>query len=64
MYNKRGYEVHTQVGVSGYRIDLAIYDRKKSRYILGIECDGVAFHRQNYLESRGWTIHRIWSKHW
>ena len=72
---KRGYEVHTQVGVSGYRIDLAIYDREKSRYILGIECDGAAFHssksarerdihRQNYLESRGWTIHRIWSKHW
>ena len=72
---KRGYEVHTQVGVSGYRIDLAIYDREQSRYILGIECDGAAFHssksarerdihRQNYLESRGWTIHRIWSKHW
>ena len=61
--------------MSGYRIDLAIYDREKSRYILGIECDGAAFHssksarerdihRQNYLESRGWTIHRIWSKHW
>lgn len=72
---KKGYEVHTQVGVSGYRIDLAIYDIEKSRYILGIECDGAAFHssksarerdihRQNYLESRGWTIHRIWSKHW
>ena len=72
---KRGYEVHTQVGVSGYRIDLAIYNREKSRYILGIECDGAAFHssksarerdihRQSYLESRGWRIHRIWSKHW
>ena len=72
---KRGYEVHTQVGVSGYRIDLAIYDRESSKYILGIECDGAAFHssksarerdihRQSYLESRGWKIHRIWSKHW
>ena len=72
---KRGYKVHTQVGVSGYRIDLAIYDTEKSKYILGIECDGAAFHssksarerdihRQNYLESRGWKIHRIWSKHW
>lgn len=72
---KRGYEVHTQVGVSGYRIDLAIYDKKKAKYVLGIECDGAAFHssksarerdihRQNYLESRGWKIHRIWSKYW
>ena len=72
---EKGYDVHKQVGVSGYRIDLAIYDRKKSKYILGIECDGAAFHssksarerdiyRQRYLESRGWKIARIWSKNW
>lgn len=71
----KGYKVHKQVGVSGYRIDLAIYDDKKSQYILGIECDGAAFHssksarerdiyRQRYLESRGWKISRIWSKNW
>lgn len=69
------YEVHTQVGVSGYRIDLGIYSRNKSGYILGIECDGATYHsspsarerdvyRQKFLESRGWTIHRIWSKDW
>ena len=69
------YEVHTQVGVSGYRIDLGIYSRNKSEYILGIECDGATYHsspsarerdvyRQKFLESRGWTIHRIWSKDW
>ena len=72
---KRGYEVHTQVGVSGYKIDLAIYDTKTSSYILGIECDGATYHssksarerdihRQRYLESRGWKIQRIWSKNW
>lgn len=72
---ERGYDVRTQVGVSGYRIDLAIYDKKFSRYILGIECDGAAYHstksarerdffRQRYLESRGWKIHRIWSRNW
>ncbi len=72
---KRGYEVHKQVGVSGYRIDLAIYDAAKSKYILGIECDGAAYHssksarerdihRQRYLESRGWKIVRIWSHNW
>lgn len=70
---EKGYNVHKQVGVSGYRIDLAIYDDRKSQYILGIECDGAAFHssksaremdiyRQRYLESRGWKIIRIWSK--
>ena len=72
---KKGYEVHTQVGVSGYKIDLAIYDTTKSKYILGIECDGEVYHssksarerdihRQRYLESRGWTIARIWSYNW
>ena len=72
---ERGYEVHTQVGVSGYKIDMAIYDREKDEYILGIECDGATFHssksarerdihRQRYLESRGWKITRIWSRHW
>lgn len=73
--SKRGYEVHTQVGVSGYKIDLAIYDSTKSKYILGIECDGATYHssksarerdihRQRYLESRGWKIARIWSYNW
>lgn len=69
------YEVDTQVGVSGYKIDLAVYDKKTSRYVLGIECDGAAYqssktarerdiHRQRYLESRGWKILRIWSRDW
>jgi very-short-patch-repair endonuclease len=72
----RGYEVDTQVGLSGYRIDLAVIDpAKPHRYCLGIECDGAAFHsgksvrerdiaRQAFLEGRGWTIHRVWSRHW
>lgn len=70
-----GLIVDTQVGVSGYKIDLAVYDCNKDKYILGIECDGAAFHssksarerdifRQRYLESRGWNIIRIWSKNW
>lgn len=72
---KCNYEVHTQVGVSGYKIDLGIYSKEKSEYILGIECDGATYHsspsarerdvyRQKFLESRGWIIHRIWSKDW
>ena len=69
----RGLDVDTQIGVGGYSIDLAV--RKNNRYILGIECDGKLyhssnsarerdFHRQKYLESRGWRIHRIWSPNW
>lgn len=71
-----GYEVATQVGTSGYRIDLAIvHPSDSSRYILGIECDGAMYHssanakerdiyRQRYLENRGWAIERIWSRNW
>lgn len=71
-----GYEVTTQVGMSGYRIDLAIvHPHDLSRYILGIECDGAMYHssanakerdvyRQRFLENRGWTIERIWSRNW
>lgn len=68
--------LHSQVGVSGYRIDLAVVDSvKPSRYILGIECDGATYHssstarerdrlRQDILENLGWRIHRIWSQAW
>ncbi|MFC4025584.1 AAA domain-containing protein [Oceanobacillus longus] len=71
-----GYEVTTQVGMSGYRIDMAVvHPSDNSRYILGIECDGAMYHsspsarerdvyRQRYLESRGWIIERIWSRNW
>jgi very-short-patch-repair endonuclease len=68
--------VDSQVGFSGYRIDLAVVDPKDdSRYVIGIECDGATFHsaksarerdvgRQKFLEDRGWTIERVWSRNW
>ncbi|MET1170185.1 AAA domain-containing protein [Paenibacillus amylolyticus] len=71
-----GYVLTTQVGMSGYRIDMAVvHPNDSSRYILGIECDGAMYHsspsarerdvyRQRYLESRGWIIERIWSRNW
>lgn len=72
---EKGFLVDTQVGVGGYKIDLAIKDRKNNKYILGIECDGKLYHssllarerdiyRQKYLEKRGWKIYRIWSTNW
>lgn len=72
----RGYTVDTQIGCSGYRIDLAvIHPQESSRYILGIECDGAMYHsarsarerdiyRQRFLESKEWNITRIWSRNW
>lgn len=74
--SKEGFEVVTQVGCSGYRIDLAIkHPKNKGDYILGIECDGAQYHssrfardrdkiRQQVLEGLGWNIHRIWSDDW
>lgn len=72
----KGYQVHPQVGIAGFFIDLAIADPElPGRYLLGIECDGSAYHssrsarerdrlRQAVLEDHGWIIHRIWSTDW
>jgi very-short-patch-repair endonuclease len=74
--DKRGFDVATQIQSSGYSIDLAIkHPDKPGKYVLGIECDGAAYHssktardrdrtRQAVLEDLGWTIHRIWSPDW
>lgn len=72
----KGHDVEHQVGSAGFRIDLAVVDPgRPGRYLLGIECDGAAYHsarsardrdrlRQQVLEGLGWTIHRIWSTDW
>lgn len=71
-----GYEVVSQVGVAGFRIDLAVMDpARPGRFLCGIECDGASYHsaptardrdrlRQQLLEARGWTILRVWSTDW
>lgn len=71
-----GYKVHTQVGSSGYRIDMGVvHPEIQGRYVLAIECDGAAYHssrtardrdrlRQEILESKGWNFYRIWSTTW
>jgi len=72
----RGLQVVPQVGVAGYRIDLGIVDADApGRFVCGIECDGVAYHssetardrdrlRHQVLETRGWTLLRVWSTDW
>jgi very-short-patch-repair endonuclease len=73
---EHGYVVKQQVGQSGFFIDLAVVDAERpGRYLIGIECDGAAYHssrsardrdrlRQAVLEDHGWKIHRIWSTDW
>jgi hypothetical protein len=73
---KLGFTVHSQVGDSGFRIDLGVVAREPTHgYVLGIECDGAAYHsdrsarlrdvwRAQILRGRGWRLHRIWSTRW
>jgi very-short-patch-repair endonuclease len=73
---RRGYEVHTRVGSSGYRIDIGIVDSDNpTRYILGILCDGNNYRQAktardreivqyNALRMLGWNICRIWTMDW
>ena len=74
----KGYEVVPQLGVAGFRIDIAVrHPEHKSVYLAAIECDGASYHsgvtvrdrdriRQEILEGLGWRgrIWRIWSTDW
>ena len=65
-----------QVGVAGYFVDIGIrHPEWPHGYILGVECDGAAYHsaksardrdrlRQEVLAGLGWQLHRIWSTDW
>ena len=74
----KGYEVVPQLGVAGFRIDIAVrHPDYKSVFLAAIECDGASYHsgvtvrdrdriRQEILEGLGWRgrIWRIWSTDW
>ena len=72
---KKKYIVDTNIGSSKYKINLAIYNKKLDRYVLGIELDSNAYHssdsllerdvyRTKFLSSRGWNMMRLWSRDW
>lgn len=73
---ERGYEVRTNIGSSGYKVDVAVVNPSEpDTYIFGILCDGY-----NYASSRsardreivqvgvlrklGWNIWRLWAMDW
>ena len=70
-----GYTADTQVGCSGFRIDIGLRRPDSSDYVLAVECDGATYHssrnardrdrlRQEVLERMGWKFYRIWSTDW
>ncbi|MBI1370483.1 MAG: DUF4011 domain-containing protein [Planctomycetes bacterium] len=73
---RMGFGVHAQVGVAGYFVDLGVLvPSGEGDYLLGIECDGATYHsaksardrdrlRQEVIEKRDWSLHRIWSTDW
>jgi very-short-patch-repair endonuclease len=72
----RGWDVRTQIGVSGFRIDLGVvHPDRAGAYLAGVECDGATYHRSATARDRdqireavltglGWTILRVWSTDW
>lgn len=72
----KGWQMHPQVGVSRFRIDLGVVDPDlPGRYLAGVECDGATYHRSATARDRdklrelvlrglGWEILRIWSTDW
>ena len=76
LLEKNGYEFERHLGCSGYKIDIAVkHPTIKDVYVLGIECDGFAYHtartarerdrlRRSVLKNMGWKIYHIWSSEW
>ncbi|MDD1507686.1 DUF3320 domain-containing protein [Pseudomonas sp. CNPSo 3701] len=74
--SKKGWQVHTQIGVSSFRIDLGVvHPDAPGRFLAGVECDGATYHRSATARDRdklrefvlrglGWDIVRIWSTDW
>ena len=73
---RAGYEVHLNIGCSGYKVDMAVVNPEKpSEYLLGIICDGHNYNaaktardrevvQGSVLHALGWKLHRVWSPDW
>lgn len=73
---KSGYEVDTNIGTSGFRIDIGIVDPdNENRYLLGILCDGEYYREAKTARDRevcqpgilkmlGWNLLKVWTLDW
>ncbi|MEY9548414.1 hypothetical protein ABIF67_002479 [Bradyrhizobium japonicum] len=49
----KGWEIHPQVGVSFFRVDLGVvHPDFPGRYLAGVECDGATYHRSATARDR------------
>lgn len=72
----QGYDVKTEIGLSDFKIDIAIVDpRDNSNYILGILLDGEIYRntqttrdrevvQPTVLNNLNWKVLRVWSVDW
>lgn len=73
---QHGYTVHTHVGTSSYKIDLAVVDpQNEHHYLLGIVTDGKNYYQAvtsrdreivqiDVLKALGWNVFKLWSTEW
>lgn len=72
---KLGYTVETDLGNKKSKISLAIYDKELDRYLVGVETEYDAIkssdsvierdvYKKHFLESRGWSLIRVWNRDW
>ncbi len=75
LLEEEGYKVERNIGNADYKLPLAIYNKRKDKYILGIEFDYSAkdssesvlerdVYHPTFMQSRGWNIYRVWSRDW
>ena len=74
--SRKGWQVHTQIGASAFRVDLGVvHPDMPGRYLTGVECDGATYHRsatardrdklrEQVLRGLGWELVRVWSTDW
>lgn len=72
----RGYNVRTNIGCSGYKIDIGVIDPENpDKYILCIICDGYNYNMARTARDReitqfdvlkmlGWKLCRVWAMEW
>jgi len=74
--HKLGYKVNTNIGCSGYRVDIGVtHPDKPDTYVLGILCDSMNYYKggtatdrnstqESVLRGLGWRICRMWVLDW
>lgn len=72
---KLGYKTEVNLGNSNSKLSVAVYDKRRDKYLLGIETDQTVINssdsvlerdvfRNEFLKARGWKTFRVWSRDW